>query len=323
VTARIEPVWYRKLDRILAGSFIWLMGDCFVLQLQPDRNGDRQEVIACFDLEGNPVWERRFDFDSINTFWPLAESLYVDGTLVRRLSVDTGETLVERDLGAPADSCGVVDTGPAYYVGEHGCVVGLDALTLEDVWRWPDPIGLTYPHGGLLCRYDLDGTMEIVELPGLTPFRRVQGPPQSEYGTTHGHVGDLWCQMYDLMRIGIDTRSGQVVWKKEEREARRHHLPAFVGEVAYAGDRDLNAYEMRTGDLLWRQPFGSLSCRPHIDGDRIYGGAKQGLVYAVDRHSGRVLSSFDAGFSPRDVRPLPGGRVLVASYEELLCFVLP
>lgn len=321
---RVQPIWSFPTHNVLSGAFLFVEDGHILFKLRPDLDGDRTEVISCLDAQGTPIWERRFPFDTVAVFWPMKGRLYLDGAPARCLSAATGETLVEKDLGGRLASYGVIDSGPVYFIEELTVVVGLHPRTLGELWRWDDPSGLSHVHDGLICRYEPDGTMELVDIPGLTVRRRVQGPRRPDFGTTHGHVGDLWCQMSELVRMGIDTQTGQIVWMKEEKDRGYHHLGAVVREVVYCGERNLSAYDMRSGELVWRQTFGQatswLSCLPSVEDDRIYGGTKTGLVYVVDRASGNVESSFEVDFEPTVVAPLPPDRVVVGSHEQILCF---
>jgi outer membrane protein assembly factor BamB len=270
------------------------------------------------------VWERRLPFDSVEAFWPQRGRLYLDGTLARCLSAATGETLVEKDFGARLSSYGVIGSGPVYFIEERGAILCLDPRTLEERWRWDDPSGIAYVHDDRICRYEQDGTMELVEIPDRIVRRQVKGPPRPGFGTSHGHVGDLWGQMYDLLRMGFDVRSGQVAWMKEEKDRGYHHLAEVVGEMAYCGERGLSAYDLRSGELVWRQTFGKaapwLSCLPRLEGDFLYGGTKTGLVFVVDRWSGEVAFSLGVNFAPMVVTPLSPDQIVVGAHDEILCF---
>jgi outer membrane protein assembly factor BamB len=134
----------------------------------------------------------------------------------------------------------------------------------------------------------------------------------------------LLCRFGDKERIGIDVRSGAIAWRKEEAGFGYHHTPEFVGDVAYSGDRGLSAYDLKTGELLWRQDFnqetGWLSSSPRIFGGRVYVGSKDGAFHIVEAATGVVFLSQDVDFEPQVVLPLGRDRVVVGGHEEIACF---
>jgi outer membrane protein assembly factor BamB len=216
---------------------------------------------------------------------------------------------------------------PVYLLGhgeprERRALVGLDAETLEPVWRWPHSNYIVDETG--LCRYDEQGMLHLVELPSLYE-RRIQGPFRPHAGFDgHFHYGDLWCHFFDRERVGISTVTGEVAWRHTESAAGFHDRGALSGHVAFFGNRGVSAYDLRTGELLWRQPLGGrvMNCNPRIADTRLYVATGDGCVHVLDRSSGDVLASHAVKEDAMAVVPLVPNRVVIGTYELLYCLEL-
>ncbi len=277
--------------------------------------------------DGHVAWQRAFEYDTVEIFFPFESSLFLDGERARKLDGADGRTLAERDWGERVMVCLPIPSGPVYWLEDSGVIVGLDSQTLDERWRFPDPEGSCRTLDDVLCRYDRDGSIEVVDLRTGAHRYRCQGPPRDQSPMSLGLWGHLLIQTYERRRVAIDLRTGAIVWDKEEAIERLQRVVAFVADTAYAGEVHLSAYDLETGDMRWRQTFAPhasvLGCKPVIQDGHIYGGTRNGLVFAVDPADGRVTSSFHVPYSVNAVAPAPGGRVIVGSSEQVECYLLP
>ncbi len=314
----IKRLWQREFEDYLGLAFE-VVGGRIVYHWKRDR---RPVITALRGDDGNVEWERVFDPGAVSYFFSHVDRLYFEGEVARCLDVETGETKAERDLGTRV----VPHPGPRWVIyrgREPVFLVGLALDTLEELWRFPD--GRRWEsHNDFLCRHDTDGTIQFVELPTMKTSLPIQGPPREPGGRGHTHLGDLWCRFDEKERVGIDGRSGAIVWRKEEADFGYHHTPRFAGDIAYSGDRGLSAYDLKTGDLLWRQNFGReigwLSSSPYVMNGRIYVGGNDGSFHIVEAATGKMLLSHSLDFEPREVVPLDADRVITASSEVVACF---
>jgi outer membrane protein assembly factor BamB len=320
----MHPEWSWPVPGASSGSFLFAVAGHAISKVR----GDERLTLTALSLDdGRVAWERAFEYDTVEIFFPFGSKLFLDGERARGLDAADGRTLAERDWGERVTVCWPIRSGPVYWLEESGVVVGLDGQTLDELWRWPDPEGSCLVLDDVLCRYDRDGSIEVVDLRTGVDRYRCQGPPRDERPISRGLWGHLLVQTYERRRVAIDLRTGAIAWDKQEDIDRLQRIAAFVDDTAYAGEIHLSAYDLATGDVRWRQTFAPhasvLGCNPVIQDGRIYGGTRNGLVFAVDPADGHVTSSFHVPYSVNGVTPAPGGRVIVGSSDQIECYRLP
>lgn len=316
-------LWARKVSGVFTGSFLSAVGERVVCRVRGKGN---TPVFWCLESNGRTAWEREFEFDTAEYFAVSHGRIYLDGTAARCLCVDTGETVIERDLGARLLMRPPTRNGPVYVVGHGGerekkYLACLHPETLEEVWRWPKSTYLA--EDARLCRNDAEGVIHVVDLATMKE-REVRGPSAPNLLGMHGHLGSIWCQFNAQERFGVDLESERLVWRHAEKEPDVHERPVFADDAAYCGNRGLSTYELRTGRLRWRQDLGggTLNCQPAVEGDRVYAATQQGVVWVLDRLSGEVLGSHQLKEEPTALAPLVPNCVVVGTSSVLYCLEL-
>lgn len=185
VGKRVHPEWSWSVPGTFSGSFLYAVAGHAVF----DVRGDERLVLAALHLDdGRVAWRCAFEYDTVEIFFPFASRLFLDGVRARVLSAVDGRTLAEKDWGERVTVCPPIRSGPVYWLEDSGVVAGLDAQTLDELWRWPDPGGYCRVLDDVLCHYDRDGTIEVVDFRTGVHLYRCQGPPRDQGPKTLG----LW-----------------------------------------------------------------------------------------------------------------------------------
>lgn len=315
--------WRWPVPGVFTGSFLFSVEGRAVLQVHEEKH--LAQVALGLD-DGRLAWRRPFEYDTVEIFFPFESRLFLDGIRARGLNTADGVTVAEKDWGERVTVCPPIRSGPVYWLEDPGMVMGLDAETLDELWRWPDPEGTCRVLDDVLCRYDRDGGIEVVDFRAGVSVHRCQGPPLETASLTCGLWKHLFVQGYERRRVAIDVRTGEVVRDHSEEMGGLQHLQ-FAGGVAYSGGPHLSAYDLRTGNVIWRQDFApyssALGCNPVIRNGRIYGGTRLGLVFVVNAATGEVESSFQVPYAVNAVAPAPGGLAVVGSSDLIECHSWP
>ena len=308
--------WRKRVEGRFLGSFLDIVEDHVVYKLRRERIPG----IVCLNAKGRTAWDREFEFNEIGIFFPYGRDLYVEGTKARRLSVESGETVTERDFGERVQVRPPIASGPVYILGDLGqdkALTGLHPETLETVWQWDDPDFMV--HDTFLCR-DIEGWIETVDLTTFAPRRVRCG---ERIGGVHGHHAGLWCQISERERLGISLDTGEVVWRHREAEDGFHGMGVgdvvFEGDRGYSGGRAVTAYDLSNGAILWRTSMPAPVGRLRLGEGRILAGSKGGMVYALDTATGAVLVSHDLKAESLAIAPLGANRIVVGTYKVIYC----
>jgi outer membrane protein assembly factor BamB len=311
----VKLAWKKRINGRFLGTFLSVLSNRIFLDIRRDRS----QAMWCVQGNGKEAWEREYELDEIDHFFPHAGSLYLGGTKARKLQVETGATLAENDLGAPVLIRPPTSSGPVYILGGMAApkaLLGLHPDTLQIEWQWQDPEYVA--HGGQLCRY-CDGVIHTVDLKTME-VRRVRHPRPLGF---HGHSGnDVWCHFEQQERFGISTVTGEVVWHQREKEPGLHVSLTFLGDMAYCGGPAISAVDLKTGALRWRHRISGEAGRPHVYDGRLYAATKGGMVYVLDAGTGELVASHELGDEPTAVAALPPDRVVVGTYKLLYCLEL-
>lgn len=96
--------------------------------------------------------------------------------------------------------------------------------------------------------------------------------------------------------VAIDEQSGQERWRHDIGTGpaptnNRSGAPTISDGVVYVGSPTMSAayaYDLHTGDQLWRNPIGAIKGAPVIDGEDAYFSTTAGDVYRLDTRSGEI-----------------------------------
>ena len=202
--------WKKRIDGRFLGTFLSVLGGRVLLDIRRDRS----QAMWCVHGTGKAAWEREYELDEIDHFFPHGESVYLGGSKARRLDIETGAEVAENDFGVPVMIRPPIPSGPVYILGGMAAptaLLGLHAETLQVQWQWSDPEYAA--HREQLCRY-FDGMIHTVDLK-TREVRRVKHPRPLGF---HGHGGDqVWCHFEEQERFGISTVTGEVVWHQKEK----------------------------------------------------------------------------------------------------------
>ena len=113
--------------------------------------------------------------------------------------------------------------------------------------------------------------------------------------------GKVYCGSFDGFVYALDRRSGALAWKHDTGGAVTSDV-AVTGDRVLAGSRsyDFEALDADTGRPTWTRYFwfSWVESSATVDGSTAYVGSSDAAkVFAIDRSSGRVLWSADAGGS--------------------------
>ena len=115
--------------------------------------------------------------------------------------------------------------------------------------------------------------------------------------------------------FAIDPQRRKVLWRKE----RSKHAAAFRSSAAAtpeavivgSRDRQLHAFDPKTGDPLWSfTTKGLVDSSPVVVGNRVFVGSRDGRVYAIDVKTGAKVWQFDAGGAVVASPAVADGRLL-------------
>ncbi|WP_143203826.1 outer membrane protein assembly factor BamB family protein [Streptomyces sp. CB02400] len=155
-----------------------------------------------------------------------------------------------------------------------------DVVRREPLWRRPlaehEYVAWALPHRGLLV------SSRDAPRPRDAKARKKQPEGLQEFYT-------------------LDRASGEEVWARTIDDLTVGSLPTLsgTGTLYAAQDRELRAYELRTGRELWRMRHASPDGRygePVLTGDTLYVADNDQVVYALDPVSGRQQWSRKTGF---------------------------
>jgi outer membrane protein assembly factor BamB len=278
--------------------------------------------------DGQLLWQRRWE--GFSHFKVSRDRVFIDGHRARRISAHTGETEAERDLGNKASIVWAQDAGPIYRIPSRKHYYGLDGDSLAPLWEFaPDREDFSYGHEGFLCRYREGQGVTMFELPSLAARGPVPTPPMAKHGM-HAHVGDIWCQFGSSEggRAAVDLATGEEVWRFEEPDA--HGLMTFDEERGYSPMNALIAYDLRTGQPVWRRDFGEVpTSRARLRDGLLYLATGDKHAHIVEARTGEVCLSppldFESsgGIEPSPAVPYGPDRILVGTQYAILCLQRP
>jgi outer membrane protein assembly factor BamB len=324
-TAALVPRWTKTL-RDYAHHSLTVSDDRIILREGHDR-------LLCLMPSGRVAWQRemRGGHDVWGTLHHIAGSVYADEQPVLRIDAQTGRIMASRDLG-PWPYLGVSSGSLTCGSDTEGAYSILDPESLDPIWTFRDVAGNCGLHDGLLCIAEADGRLRLVD-PDTTD---VVGRAPAPFGAAgHVHFRDSVCVFGDRERMAFDFGLDTPTWRHDETPSTRsavigpgssvtiasigyHDSPRARGGVAYCQGRALSAYDLSTGDRLWRQleTHGTARISDPREG-RMAVVTRDSRVHIIDLGSGDVLATSE----PLDreihaVEVLSGGCVVVESFTH-------
>jgi outer membrane protein assembly factor BamB len=118
--------------------------------------------------------------------------------------------------------------------------------------------------------------------------------------------------------FALDSRTGRILW--EDRVGGPiASSPAIVGDTAYVTSMDgyLTAYDVETGRRRWQFSTGGspIESSPLVYDGRVYFGAWNGTVYAVDAARPRLIWSHRMSDQVKGSAARAGERILIGDYS--------
>jgi outer membrane protein assembly factor BamB len=310
-----KQAWKKRVDGSFLGSFLDVVSERIVCKVRRERS----PALWCLEVNGRTAWDREFQDDDVGAFFPYRQSIYVEGIAARRLSIETGMTICERRFSERVQIRPPISAGLVYVLGDLGeskALMGLHADTLETLWEWPD--ARYDAHEAQLCRHDA-GVMRLVDLKTLEERQVKCARPIG----LHGHCGNLLCQFETRERFAVDLANGEIAWSHEEAAEGFHGLrvgdAVFAGNFAYCGGRAMSAFDLKTGDLLWRRDLPGNPGGLRVEAGRVFAGTKAGVIYMLDAATGEVLVTHDLKVEPTAIAPLGPNRIVVGTYKVIYC----
>jgi outer membrane protein assembly factor BamB len=149
----------------------------------------------------------------------------------------------------------------------------------------------------------------------------IEFPPVVGYGR-------VFFATWDGKFFALNAHTGRVAWHHVTNRcgwgspALWRHL-VFVTYIGHAcaadvpgNDGIVDAYDARTGKLLWRFELGPCESSPLIVNGLLYVGDWRGKVYALDARTGRLRWSYQTGGKVKGSATYAGGRIYIGSYDN-------
>lgn len=275
------------------------------------------QVYALDAMSGELVWEATLGTESPAVRGGIAYGVHDDD--VSALDAATGEPVWSYAGGEEGFRNGVaLVRGIVYAVAPRGEVVALDASdgTLlwsrsirEDLWATPSVAGGSVVVGTVTHRvYSLDASTGAVRWRIRVPDYIISSAAVSR-GVIYVGMGE---GLYAL-----DARTGERIWRTERAAGT---TPAIADGLVYAGTGygDVDAYDVSTGDLVWRfhAGGGDVESSPTVANGVVYVGSNADTVFALDAGTGRELWSFRTGLGIKSSPTVVNGMLYVGSKDE-------
>ena len=157
----------------------------------------------------------------------------------------------------PSSWPGVVSDGKVAYVASATAVYAVDMQNGNELWRFPAKA---------------DAKKTFFAAPVLTPD------------------GQLIVGGYDHVLYSLDPQNGNIKWQYSEARDRWIGSVLVANDLIYAPNADYNLYAFNlSGAFQWKfAAHEAIWSAPITDGQRVYFGAFDRTVYALDAHSGQL-----------------------------------
>ena len=248
--------------------------------------------------------------------------------------------------GGPVRSSPTIAGGVVYIGSGDGFVYAIDAVTGGIRWRrdMGAAVGSTPAvAGGLVYAGAADGSFRALRAADGSvawTFRTGAAVPLA-WGVESGEVysssptvaggGAVLFGAEDGNLYAVDARTGRERWRFATG-GRVYGSPAVAGGLAYVGSQRgvVYAVDLATGKERWRHAvagsrdssakFGfdrtTLQSSPAVAGDALYIGARDGVLYALDRATGRLRWRNDHNMSWVNSSPAVDGGLVYAGSSD-------
>ncbi len=175
---------------------------------------------------------------------------------------------------------GIVRSSPAVaggvlYAGDtDGSLFAIDTHNGRQLWRF-----LTVGHGLKNEDFGYD-RRAIIASPVVTGDKVIVG----------GRDGFLYA---------VDKTSGKELWRMDHKISWVISTVAVKGDIVVTGTSDgrfVQAIDLATGKQLWKfHTHSTVWSSPVIDGDKVYVGSQEGVLFCLDLKTGSKINGFQAG----------------------------
>lgn len=206
-------------------------------------------------------------------------------------------------------------------VNEHGGVYAIDAVTGKQAWRQDLDsqvrAGPVLVDSLLLMGACDSGEVKIVRardgeiVAGIDVDGKVAAPMAAAGGMVlAGTLGGNF--------LGVDVKSGQIVWQYDKAQDNIWSAPASDGQrvVFGADDNQVHCLDVETGDPFWVFPTRrAVRGSPVICGDKVVVGSDDGRLYLLRLDDGTVLWSYQIG-APVTAPPIVAGGCVIVGCDD-------
>ncbi len=261
-----------------------------------------------------------------------------------------GGILWRVSLPGPVRSTPAVADGVVYVGSAGGWLHALERDDGKELWRYRTGAathGSPAVWGGLVFVTDMDGTLYAVDRASGVGVWSVRGGPTMPWPWGHesgdvfassptlaavdGEVRVFWGAADGVLRAA-DPSTGRVLWSLAT-EGRLRSTPAVADGRVAVGSADGRVYcaDAGSGELLWRHDtrgaqlfsgdFGfdrrTVQSSPALAGGRVFVGARDGWLYALDVETGEEAWTYDDDVSWVNGSPaVSDGRVFSSTSDR-------
>lgn len=256
-----------------------------------------------------------------------------------------GGLLWRATTDGPIRSTPAVADGRLFIGSADGRVYAFDAQTGARLWTFEAETSVTGSpavSSGLVYVTDHAGTLYALDRVGGEPRWSVKTGPARPFPWGHesGDVyasspvvadGAIYFGAVDGNVYAVDATSGVVRWKSATG-GRVRSTPALAGGRVYVGSADgaVYAFDREDGRILWRYEtegaslasasFGydrrTIQSSPAVADGRVFIGARDGFLYALDAATGRLLWRFNHEISWVNSSPAVAGDLVIVGSSD-------
>ncbi|MCB9758861.1 MAG: PQQ-binding-like beta-propeller repeat protein [Alphaproteobacteria bacterium] len=311
--------------------------------LAPPQRLPPPDAAQPFDVAPVLQWERRLPGPPVESATHTERSrpatdgdtLFLGYAAVPRLArIDrlTGEVLRTYDARAPVQAEPVLAADKVFFVDSAGYTWCYAIDGDEPLWSHYGgaPIASRPTlHNGLLIVASVDDVVYALGVDdGLIRWRyqRPADPTRDSELTLFGApspvvAGSLVLAGFsDGAVVGLGLGGGEVQWERRAGEGRYPDIigtPLVIDTEAYVGgySEPLVSLDLITRNVRWRLDVGSAAA-PAVVGDRLYHGATDGKLRAIDRRTGEVVWTWDSETTGALTTPQPTDAGLVVASSD-------
>ena len=288
-TLMSTPVVQDGLVIVGSGRDGFLKPDDMISQTWGRPEGD--DLLAFATSDGHLVWKIHTDGEDMPSPAIVGDALiFANGDLhAYNVELATGKRRWTASLpGVATMASASEDRGKVFISSCHNAPYvcetrALDARSGQTLW--------TSPYGGSDCTPTVDN--------GFV-FTNINRNDEARY-----HTGGV------TLVVAMDERTGRTIWTHESVPGPYTFVASAERQIAGTGDRGVLyqpignaqrviAFEERSGKVLWTfHTSANVKMSPIVKGDVVYFGDTAGILYSVNRKTGRLMhaTSFLQSFS--------------------------